>query len=106
MSLARPRCALAAAASTVASAAVSRGGAVAAAACSSAARPRSASILATTSARCGDSGSLMVEDVTTSPGAVGLLYAGSSTSAIANPISEVLQFLSTKLRGSATMVGN
>jgi hypothetical protein len=48
----------------------------------------------------GDSGSLMVEDVTTSPRAVGLLFAGSSTSAIANPINEVLSFL------SATMVGN
>src|SRR5213075_2694086 len=36
----------------------------------------------------GDSGSLMVEDVATSPRAVGLLYAGSSTSAIANPINQ------------------
>jgi hypothetical protein len=48
----------------------------------------------------GDSGSLMVEDVTTNPHAVGLLFAGSSTSAIANPIGEVLSFL------GATMVGN
>jgi hypothetical protein len=48
----------------------------------------------------GDSGSLMVEDVTTNPRAVGLLYAGSSTSAIANPINQVLSFL------GATMVGN
>lgn len=48
----------------------------------------------------GDSGSLMVEDVTTNPHAVGLLFAGSSTSAIANPINEVLTFL------GATMVGN
>jgi len=54
----------------------------------------------------GDSGSLMVEDVTTNPQAVGLLYAGSSTSAIANPIAEVLQFLGGKLGGAATMVGN
>jgi hypothetical protein len=53
----------------------------------------------------GDSGSLMVEDVTTNPHAVGLLYAGSSTSAIANPIGEVLQFVGTKLGGTATMVG-
>ena len=56
----------------------------------------------------GDSGSLMVEDVATNPRAVGLLYAGSSTSAIANPINEVLDFLSNKLGspGSpATMVG-
>src|SRR5882672_209572 len=52
----------------------------------------------------GDSGSLMVEDVTTSPRAVGLLYAGSSTSAIANPIGEVLQFLGGKLGGTAAMV--
>lgn len=48
----------------------------------------------------GDSGSLMVEDVATAPRAVGLLFAGSSTSAIANPINEVLSFL------NATMVGN
>jgi hypothetical protein len=48
----------------------------------------------------GDSGSLMVEDVTTNPRAVGLLFAGSSTSAIANPINQVLSFL------GATMVGN
>ncbi len=47
----------------------------------------------------GDSGSLMVEDVATNPRAVGLLYAGSSTDAIANPIDEVLAFL------GATMVG-
>ena len=48
----------------------------------------------------GDSGSLMVEDIATNPRAVGLLYAGSSTSAIANPIGQVLSFL------GATMVGN
>jgi hypothetical protein len=47
----------------------------------------------------GDSGSLMVEDVTTNPRAVGLLFAGSSTLAVANPINEVLSFL------GATMVG-
>jgi hypothetical protein len=47
----------------------------------------------------GDSGSLMVEDVTTNPRAVGLLFAGSSTYAIANPIGDVLAFL------GATMVG-
>ena len=52
----------------------------------------------------GDSGSLMVEDVSdlTSlprPRAVGLLFAGSSSTAIANPIGEVLSFL------GATMVG-
>ena len=48
----------------------------------------------------GDSGSLMVEDVTTNPRAVGLLFAGSSSTAIANPIGQVLSFL------GATMVGN
>jgi hypothetical protein len=48
----------------------------------------------------GDSGSLMVEDVTTNPRAVGLLYAGSSSVAIANPINAVLSHL------GATMVGN
>ncbi len=48
----------------------------------------------------GDSGSLMVEDITTSPRAVGLLFAGSTQTAIANPISQVLSFL------GATMVGN
>jgi len=48
----------------------------------------------------GDSGSLMVEDVTTNPHPVGLLFAGSRSSAIANPIDDVLSFL------GATMVGN
>ncbi len=48
----------------------------------------------------GDSGSLMVEDVTTNPRAVGLLFAGSSSLAVANPIDDVLSFL------GATMVGN
>ena len=47
----------------------------------------------------GDSGSLMVQDVTTRPKAVGLLFAGSSTLAVANPISQVLSFL------HGTMVG-
>jgi hypothetical protein len=47
----------------------------------------------------GDSGSLMVQDVTTRPKAVGLLYAGSSTTAVANPISAVLSKL------GVTMVG-
>ncbi|MCA9732088.1 hypothetical protein KC799_08155 [candidate division KSB1 bacterium] len=48
----------------------------------------------------GDSGSLMVEDVSNNPHAVGLLFAGSSTTAIANPINEVLNFF------NASMVGN
>ena len=47
----------------------------------------------------GDSGSLMVQDLTTNPRAVGLLYAGSSTSAIANPINEVLSFLGASMVG-------
>ena len=47
----------------------------------------------------GDSGSFMVEDVATNPRAIGLLYAGSSIDAIANPINHVLSFL------GATMVG-
>jgi len=38
----------------------------------------------------GDSGSLMVEDVDVAPGVVGLLFAGSSSVAIANPIDAVL----------------
>jgi len=54
----------------------------------------------------GDSGSLMVEDVSTAPKAVGLLYAGSSSYAIANPIDAVLQFVGSQLGGTATMVGN
>ena len=48
----------------------------------------------------GDSGSLMVEDVSTNPRAIGLLFAGSSSSAVANPIGQVLSFL------GGTMVGN
>jgi len=52
----------------------------------------------------GDSGSLMVQDVTTNPRAVGLLFAGSTLCsgtaiAIANPINDVLSFY------GATMVG-
>lgn len=47
----------------------------------------------------GDSGSLMVEDVSLNPRAVGLLFAGSSSIAVANPIGQVLSFF------GATMVG-
>ncbi len=47
----------------------------------------------------GDSGSLMVEDITTNPRAVGLCFAGSSTNGIANPIGAVLSW------AGATMVG-
>jgi hypothetical protein len=48
----------------------------------------------------GDSGSLMVEDVNNNPRAVGLLFAGSRSAAVANPINQVLSFL------GASMVGN
>jgi hypothetical protein len=47
----------------------------------------------------GDSGSLMVEDITTNPHAVGLCFAGSATNGIANPINAVLSW------AGATMVG-
>ncbi|HET9327248.1 MAG TPA: hypothetical protein VFQ05_10770, partial [Candidatus Eisenbacteria bacterium] len=48
----------------------------------------------------GDSGSLMVEDVTNNPRAVGLCFAGGGGVAVANPIGAVLSHL------GATMVGN
>jgi hypothetical protein len=48
----------------------------------------------------GDSGSLMVEDEDTYPRSVGLLYAGSSSIAIANPIDDVLSY------HGVSMVGN
>jgi hypothetical protein len=54
----------------------------------------------------GDSGSLLVEDFPNRPRAMGLLYAGSSTTAIANPIDEVLSYVGAMLGGTATMVGN
>jgi hypothetical protein len=55
----------------------------------------------------GDSGSLMVEDVTTNPRTVGLLFAGSVTCnkfaiAVANPIGDVLSHYG----GGMHMVGN
>ena len=53
----------------------------------------------------GDSGSLMVENVSNNPRAVGLLFAGSSTAAVANPINDVLDYYSNKLGGKFTMVG-
>lgn len=49
--------------------------------------------------KSGDSGSLLVQDVSTNPRPVGLLFAGNSSSAFANPIVPVLNFL------GATMVG-
>jgi hypothetical protein len=53
----------------------------------------------------GDSGSLMVEDVASNPRAIGLLYAGSSSVAIANPINDVLNFFSSQMGSPVTMVG-
>ena len=47
----------------------------------------------------------MVQDVATNPKAVGLLFAGSSTYAIANPIDEVLAFCGQGALLPATMVG-
>jgi hypothetical protein len=48
----------------------------------------------------GDSGSLMVEDVVTNPRPVGLLFAGSNTIAIANPINDVLNAFEVSMVGS------
>ena len=53
----------------------------------------------------GDSGSLMVEDVSNNPRAVGLLYAGSSSIAIANPIGDVLAKFGATMVGSASASG-
>jgi hypothetical protein len=50
--------------------------------------------------RSGDSGSLLVQDVSPNPRAIGLLFAGNNSSAFANPIGQVLNFL------GASMVGN
>lgn len=50
--------------------------------------------------KAGDSGALLLEDVDPYPRAVGLLFAGSSLIAVANPIDEVLAAF-----GGATMVG-
>jgi hypothetical protein len=48
----------------------------------------------------GDSGSLMVEDGVPSPRAVGLLFAGGSNTAIANPIDDVLNAFDVSMVGS------
>jgi len=50
--------------------------------------------------RAGDSGSLLVQDVSPNPRAIGLLFAGNNSASFANPIGQVLSFL------GATMVGN
>jgi hypothetical protein len=47
----------------------------------------------------GDSGSLMVENVSTNPRAVGLLYAGGGGIAVANPIGDVLNHLNAQMVG-------
>ena len=47
----------------------------------------------------GDSGALVVEDVTSSPRAVGLLFAGSSSSTFCNPIDSVLAAFGVSLVG-------
>jgi hypothetical protein len=49
----------------------------------------------------GDSGSLLVQGVNSNPCAVGLLYAGSSLTAIANPIDDVLAALGVTMVGAA-----
>jgi hypothetical protein len=53
----------------------------------------------------GDSGSVMVEDVAVNPRAVGLLYAGSSSIAIANPINDVLSHFKVTMVGGAASAG-
>jgi hypothetical protein len=47
----------------------------------------------------GDSGSLIVEDVATSPRAVGLLFAGSTSYTLANPIGPVLSAFGVAMVG-------
>jgi len=49
----------------------------------------------------GDSGSLMVEDAASNPRPVGLLYAGSNSIAVANPIQDVLSGLGISMVGAA-----
>ena len=53
----------------------------------------------------GDSGSLMVEDVATAPRAIGLLFAGSSSVAVANPIQPVLNAFNVTMVGSSSSAG-
>jgi hypothetical protein len=42
--------------------------------------------------KAGDSGSLMVQDISPNPRAIGLLFAANDTEAFANPIGQVLNF--------------
>ena len=48
----------------------------------------------------GDSGSLVVEDCLTSPRAVGLLFAGTNSSTLLNPIGTVLSQLNVSMIGA------
>ncbi len=52
--------------------------------------------------RGGDSGSLLVEDVDSNPRPIGLLFAGSSSVAVANPIQHVLDTLDVTMVGTET----
>jgi hypothetical protein len=53
----------------------------------------------------GDSGALLLEDKVHFPRALGLLFAGSNSTAIANPIAEVLAFVSAGLGEDASILG-
>jgi len=53
----------------------------------------------------GDSGSLIVENVASNPRAVGLLFAGSSTTTLANPIDAVLSALNVSMVGGGAPAG-
>lgn len=52
--------------------------------------------------KSGDSGSLLVENIAKNPRPIGLLFAGSSTVAVANPIQKVLSALQVSMVGIAT----
>lgn len=52
--------------------------------------------------KAGDSGSLMVENVAANPRPIGLLYAGSTKVAIANPIQDVLNQFGVTMVGVAS----
>jgi hypothetical protein len=49
--------------------------------------------------KSGDSGSLLVQDVSTNPRAIGLLFAANNKAAFANPINQVLSFLGASMVG-------
>lgn len=53
----------------------------------------------------GDSGSLLVEDAFFNPRAIGLLFAGSFSVAIANPIEDVLDYFSVNMVGTPGIQG-